>query len=549
MTQVQRKLPILPRRTAALRAVTALLVALMLSGVAVDVLAVDPKYKQQLSSARRQLLRGQAEQAIKVFERLLEQEPFELGASVGYADALISLQRYGDAAVFLQEALAKNERQADLYRMEVKLHRAQNERADAFASVLNVLGADPERSSWAVQETRQLLLEGLPATNADAQVREASEANPADLNYPVLRSLIAALDERPEDGLALMVVVEDERGLAGRGVLRYAEELGGLGQSSAALAAYQVAAERTEHPSHRSRILFTVAELQERQGSYRDALASLAVIAEEREGHTAAGRALLKSADIYQTYLDDPGGALEVYLLLRDDPILGHHRPDMLLQMGDCYVRLDRLEEAAVAFNEVIPEALDPEQAEVAAFRGAEVQFYAGNIDSALILFQDMAENHPRSMLADDAAYRYILLNKYQSVMGGLLTQAFGRMEWGRLAGDSTAVDSSASFIIAERPKGELAGEAWLALADLSVAAGAYDVAVERLANIVEVHAADESRAPVALKRQGDLLLERLNRPQEALERYEIILTDYPNSVLTGEARRMVEKLRRDLKS
>jgi len=197
----------------------------------------------------------------------------------------------------------------------------------------------------------------------------------------------------------------------------------------------------------------------------------------------------------------------------------------------------------------VIPEALDPEQAETAAFREAEVAFFAGDADSALVLFQDMAENYPRSLLADDAAHRYIMLNKYQATGGGKAVEHWGRLEWGRLVGDSAAVDSSARAINETWPGGELAAESWLALAEIAAAAGDFEAAMERLDQVIHEHDWDRRRAPIALMRQGEILLGELDRPQEALLRYETVLTEYPECVLAGEARRIVERLRRDLKS
>ena len=525
------------------------LAALLALGGSVRALAVDPKYKSDLNAARRQLLRGNYAEAGTIYKRLLGSKPFEQEASVGYAEALIGQEDYTAAETFLEEALAANEKKTDLYRVRGYLYRAQKQYEKSFGEVLRVLELDPERSAWATQETRQLLSEGMSANKAVGLTETARATRPTELNLPVLEAMILALDERPAEGLTRVTAAEETGQYAGRAVLRYAEELQNLGEAEPALAAFEVAASRTDHPAHRSRILFTVAELQEALENYRGCLTTLETIAAERKGNTAAGRALLKSVDIDLRYLDDPAGALRVYEQLKDDPILGHHRPDMLLQMADCYVRLDRLPEAAATYASVAPEALDPEQAEVASYKIAEVAFFAGDVDSAKSQYQTMAENYPRSLLADDAAHRYILLNMYGSLGAGELAAAYGRLEWARLVGDSAAVDSSAQVIITNYPDGELAAESWMALADLAVTAGQYELAVERLQKVSGKHAWDAFRAPRALFQEAELLATQLERPQDALQRYEKILTDYPQSVQAGDARRMVEKLRREIKS
>jgi tetratricopeptide (TPR) repeat protein len=290
-----------------------------------------------------------------------------------------------------------------------------------------------------------------------------------------------------------------------------------------------------------------VAEIQERQEKYADALATLGRIAEEREGTAAAANALLESAQIQQEHLDDPKGALAVYERIENDPVLGHHRPQMLLQMADCYVRLGDFENASRKYREVIPEAMDPEHAELASLELAEVEFFRGDPDSALVLYQDMAEGHPRSLYTDQAADRYITLNRYhQSDPEGVVL--WGKLEWARHVADSTAVETSAQALLRDRPTGELAVDALLALAESAEAGGNLQGALGYLGRLVEENP-EARKAPEALMRMGHILAERLGRPQEALQRYESVLTDYPTSVQAGDARRLVEALRSDLKS
>jgi tetratricopeptide (TPR) repeat protein len=333
--------------------------------------------------------------------------------------------------------------------------------------------------------------------------------------------------------------------MKGQAVSTFADVLTALGKEDDAVAALQSAADRVDQPAIRSKILYRVAEVQESRGRYRDALASLDRIVTERQGTSAAGKALLMAADIYQKHLNDPKGALAVYTRIKDDPMLGHRKPEMLLQMGECYIRLGRFDEAGSAYQEVAPLSVDPEEVEKAAFEMAEVQFFRGDFDSAMVLYQDMAQTHPRSLLADDAAGRYIMLNKYQALGGGAAVQALGRMDWARAAGDTAVVDSVADLLIATYPGGELAAEALLAKADV---AATPEAALGYLDRLVDEYK-DDRRAPVALMRGGNLLLERLDRSGEALVRFESILTDYPESLEAPEARRLVEKLRREVKS
>ncbi len=548
---ITRRLHVSTRRLPRLGAAARLVVAVLLIGVgfgSTPARAADPLYQNQIQNARRALSRGQFQPAADLFEKILKSHPQDGTAATGLAEAWIGLERYAEADTLIAGTLTRVPAKADLYKLRVRLRRAQERPAEAFEDLVRVLDADADRTPWAFRETRDLLTAGLDPRRALKIAEEARGAHPGSVPFAVLVALVHSLDGHEEEGLRALLADEEGQKLRGKALLLYADQMLALERDDVAVAALQNAADRIDEAGPRSAVLFKVAEIREASGQYSEALAVLKRIVDERPGTSSAGKALLASADIYQKFMNDPQGALAVYRQIQNDPIVGHRRPEMLLQMADCYVRLDELDEAASTYASVIPEAVDPEHAETAAYKLAEVEFFRGNIDSALVLYQDMAENHPRSLLADDAAGRYILLNKHLMVGGGVAVQLLGRMKWGLLAGDSAAVDSSASLLIENWSGGELAAEAYLGLADLAERSGRYVEAIEHLEKVVAGYAGDP-RVPVALRRQGDIYVQRLSQPKEALERYETILTDYPNSVEAGEARRLAENLRRDIKS
>jgi tetratricopeptide (TPR) repeat protein len=319
-----------------------------------------------------------------------------------------------------------------------------------------------------------------------------------------------------------------------------------LGREDLGLEALKAAADHTPKPARRTPILFQIADIQERQERYADALATLERIAGDGEGKSSSANALLRSAEIRQQRLNDPQGALAVYEAIQDDPVLGHHRPTMLVQMADCYVRLGEFEKASRTYSKATLEAFDPQDAELSSLKLADIEFYRGNPESALSLYQSMAETNPRSLLADQAADRYILLNKYQGL--GTVMKDAGTLSWARDIQDSMQVETTAAAVLAGDPPSEIGAMAFLALSEAAERGGNYPQALSRLETLVQRYPADR-KAPEALMRQGRILSEHLDRPEEALMRYETVLTDYPASVQAGDARRLVETLRRAIKS
>lgn len=536
-------------RISRFRSVSILLAAGMLYAVVPlpSAVAADAHYVGEMRRANRLLAQGVPDAAVKILESILKRHPADLRASMTYAEALIGMNRLEDADTFLIAALERVTEVADLYRVRVKLRRAQNRPQDAMRDIFLVLKANENRAPWGFREVLEILNDGLDPKFAFKLTEEGRREHSENLNYTILSAVVSVFQQKTEH--ALRMVIAFDQGSQGEGeiVQRFADAMQSLGLENVALEGLLAAVERTPRPHRRSPIWFKIAGIQERQGKYQDALVSLERISEERKGTAVAGDALLRSARIHQQYLKDPQGALSVYLKIHDDPVLGHHRPEMLLQMADCYLRLGDFENAGIKFRETVPQAFDPEHAELAQLRMADVELFRGNPDSALVLYQNMAQNNPRSLYADQAADRYILLNKYQA-MDRKALELLGKLEWARLRGDSMGVEVAGSGLLSGQAPDEIAAIALLAMAEAAETGGNYTAALHRLDDLANRFRSDRL-APEALMRGGILLQEKLGRAQEALLRYESILTKYPESVQVGDARRLVEKLRRELRS
>ena len=509
--------------------------------------ARDAETINKLRSAQRYIAQGVPDMAAQLLEQIIQKHPEEFEASEIYLQVLISMDRLDEAEAFWEEAFPRIADPGGMYQARVGLRRAQGRTSEAFDDIIRVLVEDPERATWCFRETQALLDDGADPSRLERSAETARKAHPGEVPFTILSAVVLTDQGRLEDALRLMIDLDRKQGAEGETVLRFALEMQMMGKEDVALEGMLAAVERSTKVTKRSYILNQVADIQERQGKFSEALASLDLIAREREGTAAGANALLRTAEIQQTHLDDPRAALAVYTRIQDDPVLGHHRPRMLLQMADCYVRLGSFEEAAATYRAAIPEALDPEHVELASLRIAEVEFYRGRPDSALALYQEMAQTYPRSLFADQAADRYIMLNRYHQLdpEGVAL---WGRMEWGRHVGDSLEVANRAGELLDRDPESEFAAEALIALAGVYEAGGNLLGALEPLDRVVREHPEDR-RAPAALMTQGRLLAQSLDRPQEALQKYETVLTDYPTSVEAGDARRLVEALRRDLKS
>jgi len=512
-------------------------------------LAVDVKYQGDMRLVNRYMAQEQYEAAQQLLEQVLAQHPHDIPASVAYVEALLALHQEAAADGFLTQALTGPGDKTDLYRMREKVRRSQGRLDDAFRDVLLVLAAGPDRAPWANRETTDLLKSGLEPGKAKKAIESARGEPGASPNLTFLAAVVAVHEGHGEDALKLVASFDNDTKQSGEAIYRFAEDMFALGRNDLAQKAIAEALTRATTPARRSELCFRAADMAESAGKHQEALTYLSKVIAEREGTAAASSAKLKTAEIKDKQLHDPAGALAFYEKIQSDPELGHYRPTMLMQMADCYLRLGKFDQATSTYRGVGAEAFDPEDAELAALRLGEIQFMKGNLDSALTLYQQMADNNPRSRFADQAASRYIMINKYR-MGGGLdgLVKTWGRLEWARLAGDSLEVSRAAADLKQRDPDGELAAEALLALGEVELAHGNAEGARASLEELVRTYPKDPRRAPEALLRLGAILSDQGKR-EEALSKFEAVLTDYPTSVQAGDARRRMEALRRDLHS
>jgi TolA-binding protein len=511
--------------------------------------AADPQYQDSMRMVNRYMAQQQFEAAQPILEQLLAQHPHDIPASIAYVEVLLALHHEDAADGFLTQALAGAGDKTDLYRMREKLRRAQGRLEDAFGDILLVLTASPDRAPWANRETNELLSAGLDPAKARKALDSARAQTPAPPNLTFLAAVVAVHEGRGDEALRLIGSFDTETKQSGEAIYRFSEDMFALGRTDLARKAIGEAIERASGAARRSEMLFRAADMASSEGKHQESLAYLDRVIAERAGTAAASSARLKSAEIRDKKLHDPAGALAFYEKIQNDPQLGHYRPTMLMQMADCYLRLGKYDQAARTYREVGPEAFDPEDAELSALRLAEIEFMKGDLDSAVALYQEMADANPRSRFADQAASRYILINKYR-LQGGMddLVKTWGKLEWARLAGDSLQVGRQAAELLKRDPDGALAAEGLLALGEVALAHGNPESARVSYEELVQRYPQDRRRAPEALLRLG-ILLSDLGRREDALTKFEAVLTDYPMSVQAGDARRRMENLRRDLHS
>jgi tetratricopeptide (TPR) repeat protein len=213
-----------------------------------------------------------------------------------------------------------------------------------------------------------------------------------------------------------------------------------------------------------------------------------------------------------------------------------------VLIKGDCLVILGRFDDAKRTYDLVRPD-WDDFQAQSAYYNLGEIALYEHDLEAALSYFNVTVSEYPGEALANDAVERLILIRGARAGEEGYAPE----------------LGVFAEAALSER-QGEI--EEAITLFRRAAAAGPSEVRVQSLKNLIRLYlAADDLEqaldickiagetveshwSPVALETAGDIYL-RLGMLDDAVNTYENVIVNYPNSVSAGEARRKLDLVRR----
>ena len=233
--------------------------------------------------------------------------------------------------------------------------------------------------------------------------------------------------------------------------------------------------------------------------------------------------------------LQRTGHPAEARLLLAANPSLEQRMPELSLERAMAIAR-----EGPPARALPLLDSLTKSWPQ-ARFVLAEVQFFAGELDSAHANYDRIAAVPGDENAADALERMYLLEEQPTSPVRAVLAQ----IEYERWrGGKARALALADTLWRAVAPHGDYAARAGLTLASLRLEAGDAKGALAPLLAICD-SLADDRLAPLARQRAGEAYM-ALDDPKSALAQYEECLARYPRAWNSAEVRRRVEKLRRE---
>ena len=400
--------------------------------------------------------------------------------------------------------------------------------------------------AWATNFIELMLDEG--AGGGDVRTRMAEIARDEDATVQELGlagSVFLALDD-PERALATFLRADEVSGREGTELLGYAEILVDDGRAEQAREAYLMIVERHHGTSNAARAGTAAAELLAEAGDPVGAVAELRAVADVFDGLSWGAQALFEAARVELDVLGDAEAALATTAELRGRFGERARRMNAELTMieVDACMKQRRFDEAYERASDLARGEVPRDILDSALFAKGFISFLAHDYAKATGEFRELVKTDSASGLVNDAIRLMLVIANAQDAGDEEPVRLLAEAHAARLAGDMGLSEELLLDLADGAADEAVRNEALLLLAAMAMKSGDARRAVSRYDRIIDGSEAITARA-VAMMRKADILWLTMGRTSEAADQYLAILEDLPANVLSGEARRKLDSLRR----
>jgi len=172
-----------------------------------------------------------------------------------------------------------------------------------------------------------------------------------------------------------------------------------------------------------------------------------------------------------------------------------------------------------------------------ALFNLADLDLIAGDYETALAGFSDLAEEAPDDRMANDCLDLALLINEATFYDGPAPLAVFGRYRLALVHRAPEDARAALEELVKDYGESTIHPIAMTDLAQIYVEDRKYDIAIQRYEQLVEGHT-EHRLAPRALEAIGDIWMTSLGHPETARKNYERILLEYPDDLFLDGVRR-----------
>ena len=413
---------------------------------------------------------------------------------------------------------------------------------ECFITVNNHGGA----VSWATNRIELMLEEGAERGDVRAKMATIADAEGATVEELGLAGSVYLVLDLPERALETFLRADEVAGGQGSELLEYGTILRDEGLRRQARGAYLMVVERHPRTSSAAQAGTAAARILAEEGDPVGAVLELRSVADAFDGSSRGAHALFEAAKIELDVLKDADAALTTVAELRErfgERARRLNEEATLIEV-DAYMKQGRLDEAYERSAGLTRDDVPDNIRESAMFALGFISFLKHDHTKAVEKFRVMVEADAAGTLVNDALRLMLVIANAQEAGDAEPVNLLADAHAARIRDDDK---SSRELLETLSNKGTGAAVETEALLLLGAAATVADEPRRAIAyydRIIEGSEGITARAE-AMMRKGDILSVRMGRGGEAMDQYLAILEDLPPNVLSGEARRKLDRLRR----
>ena len=510
--------------------------------------------KYKLAQARLYKEQGQLPEAAKIYETIINTLPKEEFGIREIANDLYQIQEYDVAIdVFLQGRKLLGNEQVFTFEL-LSLYRFKKDKNKLITEFLNALSTTPQMLPQAQTVLSSLFESNADYLNLQNALFKRMQKDPQNESYAKL--LIWQFLQQQEYEMALRQLIAQDKRTKDSGIIlfEHAKIFSANKAYETAIKAYTYLLTKGKENEY-----FLPARLGLADAKYQllltgknnqteiNVLASeYRAILEEYGKNRNTLFALKKLAAIEAYYLNQIPEAtqtLEAALQINDLSVT--ETGELKLELADLYVLNQEPWEALLKYGQVAEKFENQNIGNEAKFRSARLSFYQGNFTYAKSQL-DVLKASTEQLIANDAMDLSLLLTDHlETAKDTLALQLYAGAEWLQFRGLSKSAMARLDSITVLYPENTLHDEILMSKSKIHIKDQDYSAAAPLLKQLI-ANPQSNNLTDDALFMLAGLYEDHLNDPEQAKTLYQQLITEFPGSMFTAEARKHYRKLRGD---
>ncbi len=501
--------------------------------------------------------KGEKEKAFEIWQQILKTDDQNLTSYQIVASSMMRNFLYDEALAVYQEGQKKLNNASFFLIDMANIYRLRQDYKNAVLNYLNYLKYYPSQYTFVEQSIMSFASEPESASEIEEILLSQSNTKNSCIE---LRNILAAFYIRTSNYRAalneyatidnyILTRSKNEKSKLGQELFRFAQNAFNDAEYEYAIQAYQLVLTRYPESPLAINSKYGTAIAYEKLNHVDKAIEFYTNIINEHHKTLFAKKSQFRIGEIQLNNFSDPILAEKSFKKVLEMLPVDSENIEAIFRIGDCYVQMNALTEAAIWYKRVLEHKLRDDYFTMKAeFMLAQIFYWQGSFDKAEETFQQIVVE-PINLITDqqgayanDALEYIMLIDENRNLENSLKQFAIADLLIVQKKFES-AIDIYRE--LTQQQGGiELLDDAWLKLGQLLSVLKNYAESIKAFQSLIDLFPTSIF-ADLAQKSIGDIYDVGLNDSAKALKAYELILTKYPNSIYLEEVRNKIRGIER----